>query len=113
MAPRKKAEAAPGDSARRMRQAEKSPMEKLQPRKKRAAAPADAPMAADTTTSTPGNPTVCKTCNGHGATDIVPMNARNTESHYNKYGQSLRMGVGGGSHMGANCGACSGRGFGR
>ena len=30
---------------------------------------ATAPMAADTTTSTPGNPTVCKTCNGHGATD--------------------------------------------
>ena len=75
---------------------------------------ATAPMAADTTTSTPGNPTVCKTCNGHGATDIVPMTARNTEAHYNKYnGGSLRMGVGGGSHMGATCTSCSGGGFGR
>ena len=100
MAPRKKAEAAPVEAA------PKAP-------RKRAAAPADAPMAADTTTSTPGNPTVCKTCNGHGATDIVPMNARNTEAHYNKYGQSLRMGVGGGSHMGVTCGSCSGRGLGR
>ena len=75
---------------------------------------ATAPMAADTTTSTPGNPTVCKTCNGHGATDIVPMTARNTEAHYNKYnGGSLRMGVGGGSHMGATCTSCSGRGLGK
>ena len=104
MAPRKKAEAAPVEVAQ-----EAAPKKT----RKRAAAPADAPMAADTTTSTPGNPTVCKTCNGHGATDIVPMNARNTEAHYNKYGQSLRMGVGGGSHMGANCPACSGGGFGR
>ena len=99
MAPRKKAEEAPVA-------APKAP-------RKRAAAPADAPMAADTTTSTPGNPTVCKTCNGHGATDIVPMNARNTESHHNKYGQSLRLGVGGGSHMGVTCGSCSGKGLGR
>lgn len=98
MAPRKKAEEAPVA-------APKAP-------RKRAAAPASAPMTADTTTSTPGNPTVCKTCNGHGATDIVPMNARNTESHYNKYkGASLRMGVGGGSHMGVACTACSARGF--
>ena len=75
---------------------------------------ATAPMAADTTTSTPGNPTVCKTCNGHGATDIVPMTARNTEAHYNKYnGGSLRLGVGGGSHMGATCTSCSGRGLGK
>jgi DnaJ-class molecular chaperone len=104
MAPRKKAEEAPVEVAQ-----EAAPKKT----RKRAAAPADAPMAADTTTSTPGNPTVCKTCNGHGATDIVPMNARNTEAHYNKYGQSLRMGVGGGSHMGAKCPACSGGGFGR
>lgn len=110
MAPRKKAEAAPGDSAQRMRQAKKTPMEKLEPRK-RAAAPADASMAADTTTSTPGNRTVCKTCNGHGATDLVPMNARNTEAHYNKYGQSLKLGVAGGSHMGATCVGCSGGGM--
>ncbi len=73
---------------------------------------ATAPMAADTTTSTPGNPTVCKTCNGHGATDLVTMTARNTEAHYNKYGQSLRLGVGGGSHMGANCQGCGGGGIG-
>jgi hypothetical protein len=113
MAPRKKAEETPGASAQRMRQAKKTPMEKLEPRK-RAAAPATAPMAADTTTSTPGNPTVCKTCNGHGATDIVPMTARNTEAHYNKYnGGSLRMGVGGGSHMGATCTSCSGHGLAR
>ena len=97
MAPRKKAEAAP-------EAAPKAPRKKA----------ATAPMAADTTTSTPGNPTVCKTCNGHGATDIVPMNARNTESHYNKYnGASLRMGVGGGSHMGVTCTSCSGGGLGR
>ena len=78
------------------------------PRKKAAAAP----MAADTTTSTPGNPTVCKTCNGHGATDLVPMTPRNTEAHYNKYGQSLMLGVGGGSHMGATCQGCGGGGIG-
>jgi hypothetical protein len=96
MAPRKKAEAAP-------EAAPKAP-------RKRAAT---APMAADTTTSTPGNPTVCKTCNGHGATDLVPMNARSTESHYNKYGQSLRLGVGGGSHIGVGCNSCSGSGFGK
>lgn len=105
MAPRKKAEAAPVEAAQ-----EAAPKKT----RKRAAAPADAPMAEDTTTSTPGNPTVCKTCNGHGATDIVPMSARNVESHYNKYnGPSLRMGVGGGSHMGVTCGSCSGGGFGR
>ena len=105
MAPRKKAEAAPVEVAQ-----EAAPKKT----RKRAAAPADAPMAEDTTTSTPGNPTVCKTCNGHGATDIVPMSARNVESHYNKYnGPSLRMGVGGGSHMGVTCGSCSGGGFGR
>jgi hypothetical protein len=97
MAPRKKAEEAPVAAPKT---------------RKRAAAPASAPMTADTTTSTPGNPTVCKTCNGHGATDIVPMNARNTESHYNKYkGASLRMGVGGGSHMGVACTACSAKGL--
>lgn len=79
-------------------------------RKKAAAAP----MAADTTTSTPGNPTVCKTCNGHGATDMVPMTARNTEAHYNKYNDgSLRLGVGGGTHIGATCTSCSGRGLGK
>jgi DnaJ-class molecular chaperone len=93
MAPRKKAEEAPAPKTRKKA--------------------ATAPMAADTTTSTPGNPTVCKTCNGHGATDIVPMNARNAEAHYNKYNQSLRLGVGGGSHMGATCPSCSGGGFGR
>jgi len=99
MAPRKKAEEAPVAAPKT---------------RKRAAAPADAPMTADTTTSTPGNPTVCKTCNGHGATDIVPMSARNVEAHYNKYnGPSLRMGVGGGSHMGVTCGTCSGKGFGK
>jgi hypothetical protein len=97
MAPRKKAEETPVAAPKT---------------RKRAAAPADAPMGPDTTTSTPGNPTVCKTCNGHGATDIVPMNARNTESHYNKYkGASLRMGVGGGSHMGVACTACSAKGL--
>lgn len=97
MAPRKKAEAAP-------EAAPKAP-------RKRAAAPADAPMGPDTTTSTPGNPTVCKTCNGHGATDIVPMSGRSAESHYNKYGNSLRLGVGGGSHIGVTCNSCSGRGL--
>lgn len=82
-------------------------------RKKAAAAPKAAPMTEDTTTSTPGNRTVCQTCNGHGATDLVPMNLRNTEAHYNKYGQSLKLGVGGGSHLGATCQACGGGGFGR
>ena len=96
MAPRKKAEA-PVEAAPKAT------------RKKAAAAP----MTADTTTSTPGNPTVCKTCNGHGATDIVPMSGRSTEAHYNKYGNSLRLGVGGGSHIGVTCNSCSGRGLGR
>ena len=104
MAPRKKAEAAPVEVAQ-----EAAPKKT----RKRAAAPADAPMAEDTTTSTPGNPTVCKTCNGHGATDIVPMSGRSTEAHYNKYGNSLRLGVGGGSHIGVTCNSCSGRGLGR
>lgn len=80
-------------------------------RKKAAAAPKAAPMNEDTTTSTPGNRTTCKTCNGHGATDLVPMNARNTEAHYNKYGQSLKLGVSGGSHMGATCVGCGGGGL--
>ena len=104
MAPRKKAEAAPVEVAQ-----EAAPKKT----RKRAAAPADAPMAEDTTTSTPGNPTVCKTCNGHGATDIVPMSGRSAEAHYNKYGNSLRLGVGGGSHIGVTCNSCSGRGLGR
>ena len=96
MAPRKKEEA-PVEAAPKTT------------RKKAAAAP----MTADTTTSTPGNPTVCKTCNGHGATDIVPMSGRSTEAHYNKYGNSLRLGVGGGNHIGVTCNSCSGRGLGR
>ena len=74
---------------------------------------ATAPMTEDTTTSTPGNATVCKTCNGHGATDIVPMSGRSAESHYNKYGNALRLGVGGGAHIGVTCNSCSGRGVGR
>ena len=96
MAPRKKAEA-PVEVAPKAT------------RKKAAAAP----MTADTTTSTPGNPTVCKTCYGHGATDIVPMSGRSAEAHYNKYGNSLRLGVGGGSHIGVTCNSCAGRGLGR
>ena len=107
MAPRKKAEEAPVAGAARM--AGGSTGSGSAPRKKSAAAP----MAADTTTSTPGNPTVCKTCNGHGATDIVPMSGRSAEAHYNKYGNSLRLGVGGGSHIGVTCNSCSGRGLGR
>ncbi len=108
MAPRKKAEESPVAGAARM--AGGSTGSGSAPRKKAATAP----MGPDTTTSTPGNPTVCKTCNGHGATDIVPMSARNVEAHYNKYnGPSLRMGVGGGSHMGVTCGTCSGKGFGK
>jgi hypothetical protein len=67
--------------------------------------------AAASSSGEPKKRTTCKTCNGHGATDLVPMNARNTEAHYNKYGTSLKLGVAGGSHMGATCVGCGGGGL--
>ena len=67
--------------------------------------------AAASSSGEPKKRTTCKTCNGHGATDVVPMNERNTEAHYNKYGLSLKLGVAGGSHLGATCVGCGGNGF--
>ena len=55
-------------------------------------------------------PSNCQTCNGHGATDIVPLTMKNTEKHYNKYGNNLKLGLGGGSHMGVSCSTCGGNG---
>jgi DnaJ-class molecular chaperone len=57
----------------------------------------------------PQAPSNCQTCSGHGATDLVPMSAKNSEKHYNKYGNNLKMGVGG-THMGATCTNCGGNG---
>ena len=51
----------------------------------------------------------CQTCSGNGATDLVPVNKKNTEKHYNKYGNSLKIGVQG-NKMGATCGNCGGTG---
>jgi len=83
--------------------------EESAPKKSRKKAAAKPEAAAAPTESGPSPRTTCKTCNGHGATDLVPMSGRNAESHYNKYGSSIKLGVGG-SHMGATCVGCSGSG---
>jgi len=83
--------------------------EESAPKKSRKKAAAKPEAAAAPTESGPAPRTTCKTCNGHGATDLVPMNQRNTESHYNKYGIGLKLGVGG-THIGASCTNCAGSG---
>ena len=59
--------------------------------------------------------TTCKTCSGHGATDVVASSGRNAESHYNKYGNNLKLGLTsktGENMLGANCTSCEGSGWG-
>jgi DnaJ-class molecular chaperone len=66
-------------------------------------------MATEKKAVAPKRAAACTSCKGLGATDVVPMNARNTESHHNKYGTSLKLGISG-THMGATCTNCGGSG---